>query len=332
MRALGRYSAILDGEARPLYLASKAWPVAFEADESDENLLRLNRDFTSTMIARLGDPPSPNASMPSLLGLKRELARRTLRSCRFCERACGADRGAGETGYCGVAEPRVASEFVHLGEEPELVPSHTIFFSGCTLKCVYCQNWDISQDPSAGKAVAPKTIAGWIGRRDGYVRNVNWVGGDPTPALALVLDVLAESDARLAQVWNSNMYLSERAMRILAGTMDVYLADLKYGNDDCALGLSDAPRYWATVTRNLRIARESGELLVRHLVLPGHVECCSLPALEWLAKGAPDAKVNVMAQYRPGYKASGGLARRPTMGEVLSVQRRALELGLDLTL
>jgi len=104
-------------------------------------------------------------------------ARGILESCRFCERRCQVNRLKGERGFCRVLEPKIASEFLHLGEESELIPSYTIFFSGCTFRCVYCQNWDISQFPDRGVYMKADTLANMISGVN--ARNVNWVGGDP---------------------------------------------------------------------------------------------------------------------------------------------------------
>ncbi|MEW5936858.1 MAG: radical SAM protein [Candidatus Thermoplasmatota archaeon] len=328
---LKRYERLLERDAMPLYLAAKRVPVYYTGEEGVEALLGANRAGVRRLMESADELSAAAESSPNLIDLKREIASQILRSCRLCERRCGVDRTAGVCGHCRVLEAKIASEFVHLGEEPELVPSYTIFFAGCTFNCIYCQNWDISQDPDAGVAVHPERVASWIRRREGTVRNVNWVGGDPTSNLHFILDVLVRCTSPLPQVWNSNMYLSLEGMALLAGVMDVYLADLKYGNDDCAVELSNAPQYWETVTRNIMIGAETGDLLIRHLVLPGHLDCCSMPVLEWIAAHVPHAKVNVMAQYRPAYRASGKIARRPTMEEISAVRNRAHGLGLDLT-
>jgi putative pyruvate formate lyase activating enzyme len=258
--------------------------------------------------------------------------------CRLCERACGADRKSGKRGVCGVLEPLVSSEFLHWGEEPELVPSHTVFFAGCTFKCAFCQNWDISQSPELGRPIPPKVLARII--KDGGGINVNWVGGDPTSNLPFILKVMRELKAlgiNLAQVWNSNMYLSKAAMDILDGTVDVYLSDFKYGNDDCARRLSGVDRYFEMVGRNHRMASSQCEVLLRHLVLPGHIECCTKPVLEWVASNIPNdiLRVNVMDQYHPDYlvlrdkEKYKELARRLQPGEFLEAFEYARRLGLD---
>jgi putative pyruvate formate lyase activating enzyme len=166
----------------------------------------------------------------------------------------------------------------------------------------------------------------------GRARNVNWVGGDPTSNLPFILTVLRECSADIPQVWNSNMYLTEESMRLLDGVIDVYLTDFKYGNDKCALRLSNAPEYMRIVTRNHLMAKKNAEMIVRHLVLPGHVECCTLPALTWISENLKDVKVNVMSQYRPEHRArefpelSGYLTEEDYYRSLKIAER----LGLDL--
>lgn len=267
-----------------------------------------------------------------LLGEKAQDAASRLASCSFCERRCGANRLEGEKGYCGVVEPRITSEFLHLGEEPELVPSYTIFFAGCTFRCVFCQNWDISQNPQAGATIRADTLAKMIERAGGI--NANWVGGDPAPNIPYILEVLTHLQGNVPQVFNSNMYLTKESMGLLEGTVDVYLTDFKYGNDKCAKRLSDAPNYWGISTRNHTLANAQAELIIRHLVLPGHVECCSIPVLEWIGANLGDTvRVNVMDQYRPEYKAYShdDISRRPGRREYVDVVERARELDLSLT-
>jgi putative pyruvate formate lyase activating enzyme len=243
------------------------------------------------------------------------------------------NRLAGEVGYCRVGESKVSSKFVHWGEEPELIPSYTIFFSRCTFGCVFCQNWDISQRDS-GECVPEKDLARSIERMIGGVRNVNWVGGDPTPNLIYILEVLRQCNAPLPQVWNSNMYLTESAMSLLDGITDLYLSDFKYGNDDCAGRLSRITRYFEVVSRNHAIANRQAEIVLRHLVMPNHVECCTKPVMDWIAGNLDTSRVrvNVMDQYRPEYRAREyeGLDRRLSNNEFLEAYRYAEHLGLNI--
>jgi putative pyruvate formate lyase activating enzyme len=129
------------------------------------------------------------------------------------------------------------------------------------------------------------------------------------------------------------MYLTEDSMRLLDGVIDVYLTDFKYGNDRCALRLSNAPDYMRIITRNHELARENGEMIVRHLVLPGHFTCCTKPVLQWIADNLHDVKVNVMSQYRPEHKARDyeEISRPLKLSEFKEAIQLAEDLQLDLT-
>jgi len=211
-----------------------------------------------------------------------------------------------------------------------LVPSHTIFFSGCTFHCVFCQNWDISQFP-CGTPIEPQHLTTVIEQRKKQgARNVNWVGGDPTSNLLYVLKVLQQLDSNIPQVWNSNMYCSEETMRLLHGVMDLYLTDFKYGNDACAKRLSKVDGYTAVVQRNHLLAYQYGEVIIRHLVLPHHLDCCSKPILNYIAENLQNTVVNIMPQYRPEYLANEykEISRPPSPHEVMQVKEYAETLGI----
>ncbi len=161
-------------------------------------------------------------------------------------------------------------------------------------------------------------------------RNINFVGGDPTPDLHVILEGVAICDVNIPLIWNSNLYNSVEAMRLLQGVIDLWLPDFKYWSDECARRLSKVERYREVVTRNLKIAYEWGEVIIRHLVLPNHLECCTRPILKWIAANLPNALVNVMSQYRPQHKAYEykEISRRPTYSEMRMAYRWAEELGL----
>jgi len=251
-------------------------------------------------------------------------------NCNFCEHSCNVDREYQE-GVCRTTMASIASHFMHYGEESFLVPSYTIFFSGCNFKCVYCQNWDISQRKT-GFYIEPDVMRKYIEKAyEMGAKNINWVGGEPTPNIPYILETLARSNVNLPQIWNSNMYFSKDAMKFLKEFVDLYLADFKYGNDKCAFRYSKVKNYTEVVKRNLRFAYENGALVIRHLILPNHVECCSKPILEWIADNVPDAWVNIMDQYYPAYKANEyeEINRRITREEYTEVYRYAIELGLN---
>jgi putative pyruvate formate lyase activating enzyme len=161
-------------------------------------------------------------------------------------------------------------------------------------------------------------------------KNVNWVGGDPTPNVFFILQTLKECDINLPQIWNSNMYCSEETMNLLDGVIDLYLTDFKYGNDECAKRLSKVDNYLKFVERNHKKAYESGDMIIHHLVLPNHVECCAKPVMKWIADNTPDSVVNIMAQYRPEFHALeyDDISRRVTLEEVTRVKEYADDLDI----
>lgn len=261
-------------------------------DASDRLLL-----FTESFLE------TPKAS-PSLLDLKVAIVDRMMEKCHCCGWRCEVNRKTGEKGFCRLTDlSNYASEFLHMGEEPELVPSHTIFFTGCTFACVYCQNWDISTCPEAGTRIEPRKLAKLIDlRRMHGAKNVNFV--TPTPHVHTVLKIIREMSVNTPVIWNSNMYHSPEIAKILEGVVDVYLGDFKYGNDECARKLSKIKNYLEVVQPNFEFAYKTADVLLRHLVLPGHLECCTRPIAEWVAKHIPQIRFNLMFQYRPCYRAA----------------------------
>lgn len=307
---------IVNGAARPRFLTARS--VSVEMTSSQEG--RWEEHARALERARsILDEPSRSEASPSLIDLKAAMAEPYMRSCSLCPWRCGVDRSSGRPGRCGVARPRVASAFTHLGEEALLVPSYTVFFAGCNLRCAFCQNFDLSTMPDQGAERSAEELSRSLDAAAArWIRNINWVGGDPIPALPYVLEVLRHLRVGVAQVWNSNMYLDERAMSLLDGAIDLYLTDLKFGNDACARRLCGAEDYSAVVRRNHLLAAAQGEVLVRHLQLPGHLECCTLPLIDWLADRLPGVAVNLMDQYRPEHRAH----EHPELRATLSRQER----------
>jgi len=334
-----RYVDVVKGRSPAKFVVARSIPADFGPEDSTVDLWRLHGRLLEgyAEVERRVDEGGLSlddvGNGPSFLDLKVELGRRVMTGCHFCVRRCGVDRLAGERGYCrcGV-EFAVSSCFPHMGEEPELVPSGTVFTCGCSIRCIHCQNWSISQWGERGTAAGPSRVVEVVEslRRQGC-RNGNMVGGDPTPNCWLWLKTMREVDASIATVWNSNSYYSRETAELLAGFIDLYLLDFKYGNNECAEAISDAPGYWEACTRNHLMVKEHGELLIRVLVLPEHNDCCTRPILEWIAENlGPWTRVNVMFQYRPEYKAHERreLGRRLTRQEREEALRIAEEVGL----
>lgn len=162
-------------------------------------------------------------------------------------------------------------------------------------------------------------------------RNINLVGGEPTPWLEQWLNVFKNVNVNVPVVWNSNTYYSTETARLLAGFADVYLLDFKYGPGRCAEKISDASDYWETCIRDHLEAKKHGELIIRVLVLPGHLECCTKPIVNWISENlGTDTRVNIMFQYRPEWRAHEvpELHRILTNTEMDRAIRLAKEAGL----
>ncbi|MCS7105363.1 MAG: radical SAM protein [Thermofilaceae archaeon] len=340
--SLSHYYGVLTGSRPAKFRVVKRVPVECES-RNLEDMWRIHDDKVNEfreLYLEVEDEPSKMDKMPmppySLLDLKVDITYKLLESCVLCEWRCGVNRIKGRNGVCGLnSEVRVASAFLHMGEEAPLVPSGTIFFTGCSFKCVFCQNWDISTNPSNGTSVTPKELAAIAVKlyKEG-ARNINYVGGNPDQQLHVILASLRYMDSNVPLLWNSNMYMSSESLKLLVDVIDIWLPDFKYGNNRCAMYLSKVPNYFDVVSRNHSIASRHGDIIIRHLVLPGHIECCTKPVLKWISENCPRALVNIMDQYRPEHLVSlypvkfKDIARRPSVEELREAHEYADSLGI----
>jgi putative pyruvate formate lyase activating enzyme len=242
-----------------------------------------------------------------------------LSSCRLCPRNCRVNRLNGEKGFCGQGhQVKVARALPHFGEEPPLSGGQgagTVFFSGCALRCCYCQNYQISQE-GLGETLEIEDLAGiFLRLQDQGCDNLDLVS--PTPHLPFILKALELAlprGFRLPLVYNTHGYLSDRSLDLLEGMVDLYLPDMKYGQDSKASRLSQVGDY---TVYNLAAVKEMFRqvgplktnekglayrgLLVRHLVLPAN-QSGSQDILRRLALVSKEIPVSLMAQYRPCYR------------------------------
>ena len=341
---LRRYYSILEGSLPPRYRVAGRFPVKADLSLSLAELWKSHEQTRSPFSSLLRKVDGEDVSLGemevpgfSYLDLKVEIADRIVKNCHFCHRRCLVDRSGDERGFCKLGlDANVSSVFLHMGEEPPLLPSGTVFFSSCTFGCVFCQNYDISTNPSSGRRTSPEELASIFSSLSNRgAANINLVGGEPTPNIPSILKALTYLDADIPVLWNSNMYCSIESMRLLYDLMDFWLPDFKYGNDRCAFRLSGVLDYFDVVSRNHRIAHDqgSGEMIIRHLVLPSHLECCTIPVLEWIAENCPKALVNVMQQYHPTHIVPRNpkyaeIDRRLSREEIRRVYEKADELGI----
>lgn len=276
-------------------------------------------------------------------------ARKLSSPCSLCPRSCGVDRTAGERGYCGTGPlPSVAAVLPHFGEEPPLTTgggAGTIFFTRCNMRCVYCQNHQISQGREGATFGSAELSAKILDLQQKGCSNIEPVS--PTHHLPGFLDALALSVERglvLPVVYNTNGYESQDTLDLLAGIVDVYLPDLKYASDAHSAKYSDANDYVETArSAILKMHAQVGNLvvdvngravrglIVRHLILPGDVSG-SLETLAWIGKNLPrSVTISLMAQYSPLHRSPQfePLDRKITVGEYDRIVDTAWDMGLE---
>jgi putative pyruvate formate lyase activating enzyme len=255
------------------------------------------------------------------------LARRHERRCTLCEHRCGADRAAGDRGPCRAGTTaRIYKQRVEWGEEAEIAPSHLFYLSGCDLRCAFCIAGANAFDPRRGRPLTASFLGEAVarGRCEG-ARTLQWVGGEPTIHLPTILGAMAGCDNLPPIVWKSDFHGTPEAFALMEGVVDVYLADFKFGDDACARRIAGVDNYLAIVTRNLAIAASQGDLIVRHLLLPGHFDCCFRPIVAWLRANLPRAKFSLRDGYLPAWRAD----REPELAHPLApgAASRAFDLA-----
>jgi putative pyruvate formate lyase activating enzyme len=271
-----------------------------------------------------------------------------LKECRLCPRKCGVNRLEGEVGVCqGGAELTVSSVSPHFGEEPPLVGFHgsgTIFLTHCNLRCVFCQNYDISHLGSGHIATSSDMVSYMLRLQGMGCHNINFV--TPThyvPQIVASLPEAIDSGLRIPLVFNCGGYESLEAIRLLDGIMDIYMPDVKYSDGEVAGKYSKSPDYPEVVKEvlpemhrqvgDLKVNRDGiGErgLLIRHLVMPEGLAGTE-DLIEFIAADiSKDSYVNIMAQYRPLYRAGEfpELDRRITVREYREAIEVAKKAGL----
>ena len=275
------------------------------------------------------------------LSERARVLRSFLAPCRVCPLHCGIDRFIESAGRCGMGyRPRVASWSLHRGEEPPISGergSGAIFLSGCPMSCVFCQNYPISQLRHGREMEITELASRMVELQRQGAHNINFV--TPThfvPQIVEALELAAGEGLSVPLVYNSSGYDEVETLKMLEGLVDVYLPDMKYGNDDMAFRYSGVRDY---VEKNRAAVREMYRqvgtlkldekgiafrgLLVRHLVLPGGVSGTE-GVLEFIASLSPSIGVSLMSQYFPAHEAVG----IPELGRKITEEEyeKALEL------
>lgn len=272
-----------------------------------------------------------------------------MEDCTLCPRGCHSNRLHGQLGYCKAgALPRLALASIHQWEEPPISGtrgSGAIFFSGCNMGCIFCQNYTISQE-NHGQEVSIRRLAEiMVSQQEKGVHNVNLVSaGHFLPQVRDAIKLARDMGLSIPIVYNSNGYETVESLRLLDGCIDIYLPDLKYFDETYAVSFSHAPNYFSIASAAiLEMLRQVGApllnkdgimqkgIIVRHLILPGCKED-SKKILRWIKDNLDDnAYVSLLNQYTPLYQASQckQLSRRLTTFEYQKVTAYFEEIGLN---
>jgi putative pyruvate formate lyase activating enzyme len=284
--------------------------------------------------ASLEKDPRASRSRPVVARERARQARAALADCRLCAHDCRVDRLAGQTGLCHAgAEARFFSAQVEVSDELELMPAFSVALSGCDLRCDFCITGAESWNAQAGLGFEAAAMAGRASAAlQNGARSVMVLGGEPTIHLPSALELVSLLPPSAKLIWKTNAHGQAPARELLDGMFDVWLADFKFGNDACALRLAKVPDYVRVVQENLRWANTHAELIVRHLLMPGHVHCCWQPIAVWLADHLPAVKVNLRSGFWPAWhtRRHAELQRCVSDPEHTAAFELANELGLFL--
>lgn len=239
-----------------------------------------------------------------------------MKKCKICPRACKINRNE-KVGFCGVQKLKVAKVMRHMWEEPFISGtkgSGMIFFSGCNMKCAFCQNFEISQN-AKGKEISTDELVDIFKKLEkAGVHNINLVS--PTQFSEDIIEALKKYKPSIPVVWNSNGYESAKTIKKLKGLVDIFLVDLKYSNDTLAEKYSFSPSYFKVaqkailqMRKNIKYDCVDGDgimksgLVVRHLILPGEI-ANSLNVIDWIfRKLGNKTYLSIMSQFTPCHKA-----------------------------
>ncbi len=284
------------------------------------------------------------------LKAKAEALWEIMESCELCPRRCGINRLKGKSGFCRApgATLMVSGFSPHFGEERCLVGyggSGTIFLTHCNLRCVFCQNWEISHLGRGSKTTIEELAEMMLTLQKLGCHNINVV--TPThysPHIVKALEIAAKRGLRLPIVYNTSGWERVEILKILDGIVDIYLPDFKYWDSEKAAKYSSGASSYPELTkkailemhRQVGVAKPANDgilrrgLIIRHLVMPNDV-AGSEQVMEWIAKNLPkDTYVNIMSQYTPLFKAFDypEIGRRITRKEYEKVVLKAKKLGL----
>jgi putative pyruvate formate lyase activating enzyme len=270
-----------------------------------------------------------------------KLAYHKYSNCKLCPNECGVNRIAGEIGMCGAT---LFGDVFYAGllenEKYDLSPCYKVFFTGCNMSCRFCYLKEMVRHTPANTAkngLMPRPLFDHPLYNDPNTQKGASIfpsGGEPSVNLLASLYLFGTVPI-IPRVWNSNMYYSDFTAGIVAEAADIVIADVHYGNNDCAGWISGAENYLDIAIKNIDHAVKSGLfVIVRHLVMPGHIDCCALPVVEMTSELFPGVNFQVLENYVPPPRRTSyyclELVDKCGIKDISKVVNTAIEKGLDL--
>ena len=253
--------------------------------------------------------------------------KREYESCSICPKDCRVNRLKDEIGACGVGrDSKVFNSVVLVNEDPRIAPTYAIYLAGCNINCQFCS----AKKENKQNIGTPLNCALTQQiRKDIEVskpETISFLGGEPSVHLLTILEIIQNLDSEIPLVFYSNMYYHYRINSILEEIFDRFIVDLHYGNNDCAINIAGAENFFPIVTQN--IIRMKERLILRHLLLPGHLDCCFKKIAVWAKTNLPDQIFYLLTDYFP-YNLSNPTNRRINNDEITSALNYAKEIGLE---
>lgn len=354
-----RYRSIILEGNWPKSDICKEFSVDFQKTNTLDELIQKHKRYSLLFRENLADSSilKNEKGEENFLDLKLTIAHQLLKDCILCERRCKVNR-YNQTGYCGLKATAIVQGLkIHIGLEPPMIPGGNIFLFGCNFRCDFCRNyhsWSIDEK----KPKLTDNFGIYINRliKNGAI-NINFDGGEASLNLNSIIQALKKNNNNASNynntddnkhhnhnhhnvhnytnhkpiILSTNFYLTPIALEILRDIVDVWLIDFKFGNDACAREIAEIENYWKIITRNLKVIKNDNEIVVRHLILPGHLECCSKPIMDWIAKNLPNSiPIHLMGQYRPFRKSKRTeLNKKISHKDINEIQEYATELGIN---
>jgi putative pyruvate formate lyase activating enzyme len=260
---------------------------------------------------------------------------RMLQSCTLCAWQCGKDLHK-EIGKCGLShQVSFFDPFIHIGEEAVINPAVMVNFPLCSMDCVYCIRKDMGNEKLRSFDISyfwKKVLE--LGKQYPDINTLEFGGGDPALYVPWILQALHEKPEEISYpiVWNCNLFATPYAYELLEGVVDVYMPDLRYGNDSCAQRLSGVDYYWEHAAKGIEaiVKQKEARIIVRILILPNHFDCCYRKMFEFLSDYRDRLWISILEQYIPVHKAKfhRDINRRPTEDEINQVKTLAGKYGL----